>query len=96
MSGESDKNYESGRRHIKSGGLGSLSFTPNFNGQSENSQIKLFCKIPIIQGLKKDFKFQLVLWASISHISLAQGHFLLVSVYDSSRGWFACTLEQVY
>ena len=38
MSGESDKNYESGRRHIKSGGLGSLSFTPNFNGQSENSR----------------------------------------------------------
>ena len=36
----------------------------------ENSQIKLFCKIPIIQGLKKDFKFQRVLWASISHISL--------------------------
>ena len=62
----------------------------------ENSQIKLFCKIPIIQGLKKDFKFQLVLWASISHISLAQGHFLLVSVYDFSRGWFACTLGQVY
>ena len=37
----------------------------------ENSQIKLFSKCwPITQGLKKDFKFQLVLWESSSDISL--------------------------
>ena len=35
----------------------------------------------ILQGLKK-LEFQLVLWASSSHILLVQGHFLLVLVND--------------
>ena len=36
------------------------------------------------QGLKKkrNLEFQLVLWASISHILPTQGHFLLVLVND--------------
>ena len=45
-----------------------------------------------MQGLTKGFKFQLVLWASSSDISLARRHFLLVSVYDLIRGWFSWTL----
>ena len=39
-----------------------------------------------ISGLEKNLKFQLVLWASSSHILPAKGHYLLVLVNDIVRG----------
>ena len=43
---------------------------------------------------RKNLKFQLVLWASSSHILLACGPLLLVLVNDFVRGWYAWTLAQ--
>ena len=37
----------------------------------------------------KKLEFQLVLWASNSHILLSKGHFLLVLVYVFVRGWLS-------
>ena len=41
---------------------------------------------------RKELEFQLVLWATNSHISLAWGHFLLILVNDLVRRWLAWTL----
>ena len=38
---------------------------------------------------RKELEFQLVLWATNSHISLAWGHFLLILVNDLVRRWLA-------
>ena len=43
--------------------------------------VKILITWPYLQGSKKP-EFQLVLWASSSHILLAQDHFLLVLVND--------------
>ena len=51
-----------------------------------------FCeKKNFFSCLKKKY-FQLVLWASISHILLAQGHLFLILVNNFVRGWLAWTL----
>ena len=39
-----------------------------------------------------ELEFQLVLWATNCHISLAWGHFLLILVNDLVRRWLAWTL----
>ena len=53
--------------------------------------VKILITWPYLQGSKKP-EFQLVLWASSSHILLAQGHFLLDLVNDFIRGWLALSL----
>ena len=50
--------------------------------------VKILITWTYLQGSKKP-EFQLVLWASSSHILLAQGHFLLDLVNDFIRRWLA-------
>ena len=45
------------------------------------------CDEQLIYPELKKSEFQLVLWASSSHIFLSQDHFLLISVTDCIRGW---------
>ena len=48
--------------------------------------------IRMIIRARKELEFQLVLWATNSHISLARGHFLHILVNDLVRRWLAWTL----
>ena len=56
--------------------------------------VKISITWSYLQHLKQ-LKFQLVLWASSSHILLAQGHFLLDLVNDFIRGWLTLSLASL-
>ena len=51
-----------------------------------------FCEKKKFFFLSQKKYFQLVLWASISHILLAQGRLFLILVNNFVRGWLAWTL----